>query len=345
MCTVWRVLAPIVLLAGWPAGARAEEPTAQLAVAPDRFATRALTLEMTGGTDTPAGDWSLGLGVELGRRAALAFAIGEDVSGRHLRMSLAPRLRLLIHGPLALDAGVVLSRGDGDELGGPGVGPEGRPYIFERRFETFYRIQPELGLEYRLTSRFGLRAFGGVGFPLTASQCWYASGDVNVREDCRSPSIPEELRRRDRVFPYFGLSLGVGLTPLGAPAPQDWRNLPRTSGWYGWQTLSIDGAALLTGLVAPGDAPVYVAVADLTGVALVHVLHQQPGRAAASVGIRVLLVTLGAMLGAAVLPRGGPEGEELAGAAPGALTGAVAASLLDAFVLAREPPLGDRRAE
>jgi hypothetical protein len=339
-----RSLVPIVVVGCFcasSAGASEPEPAgAPRIVAPaavvDRFATPALSLEVAGGTNTPAGDWSVGVAAELGRRFAVALSAGEDTSGRHPRFSLGPRLRLLIHGPLALDSSLVLTRAQGEELGTTGFdGTVGR-WSFERRWETFYRLQLELGIAYRFGSRFGVRAFGGAGVPLSAGRCRYVvDGPGGITADsCDSPAISEDLRGRFRGFPYAGLSVSVGLTPFGPPPP-DWQGLSSRGGWYGWQTLAVDGVAA-AGLALTREA-LYPAIADLTGVALVHTLHRRLGRAAASVAMRAVLVVAGTMIGLAAAGRPNDD-DDTRGAGAGAAVGAVTASLLDAALLAHEPP-------
>jgi hypothetical protein len=330
------------LLGSFPARADGPEPAATVLAVPsspsDRFRTPAFTLELGGGTNTPAGHWSIGLGAELGRRLSVAVAVVEDISGRHRRASLGPRLRFFVHGPLALDGSLVLSNSNGDELGAAGLDAQGNTWSYERRWESFYRLQPELGVVYRVTSRFALRLFGGVGLSLTPSSCSYAvrtpSGPTTG--NCQSPDAPPEVRRSDRAFPYAGLSLSVGMKPLAAP-PEDWRGLPRTAGWYGWQILATDAAALGAGLLARNDDGRVLAVAgDLTAAALVHGLHERPGRAVLSVLTRVALVLVGESVAVALTPRDALESEADDAPVRGAAAGALVASLVDALLLAHE---------
>lgn len=67
--------------------------------------------------------------------------------------------------------------------------------------------------------------------------------------------------------------------------------------WYGWQTLSLDAASLSIGVIGvarrgePGPTGIVLGSLGFTGYAfgapLVHWLHDQPGKAAASLGLRV----------------------------------------------------------
>lgn len=126
--------------------------------------------------------------------------------------------------------------------------------------------------------------------------------------------------------------------------------------WYGWQTLAVDGASmtlLLTGALVAGSstrnegmlgARVLVG-GSLLGFALgapvVHVVNGEPGRAAGSLGLRVGLPAVGFMIGLAAAPscssstgEYGPCLKVLDTAAAGAGLGMLAASMLDAWLLA-----------
>jgi hypothetical protein len=302
---------------------------------PDPYATRTLTLSVAAGPDTPAGDWSVGLGAELGRRLAVAVSVGEDLSGHHLRFSLAPRFRWLVAGRFALDGALVLSQGDGDERGGTAAGADGRGWNLERRWDDFWRLQPELGLEVRLTPRLALRAFGGVGVPFTGSTCRAHVTGGGYGDSCDAPDLPPDLAgdRDRRLFPYGGLSVTLGLKSFGTretegAAPR------RVPGWYGWQTLTVDAASVATGLLLPRDGGLYGGVVDLTGVVVVHGLHDRFGRGLASAAMRVALGFAGAAIGLAATTHEGDD-DQLEGAGPGALAGAATAALIDAVFLAR----------
>ncbi len=114
------------------------------------------------------------------------------------------------------------------------------------------------------------------------------------------------------------------------------------SRWYGWQTLTTDGVAI--GLVLVGASAESTAVA-LGGAALyglgapvIHEKHGQPGKAFASLGLRVTLpLALGYVSYEA---QGGNhcgrELCELATFGEGFLVGIGVAILIDAAVLARQ---------
>ena len=126
--------------------------------------------------------------------------------------------------------------------------------------------------------------------------------------------------------------------------------------WYGWQTLTADGAStvLLGAGVAAGGSPAsgVLALSGVTGFTLgapiVHAAHGRWAIAGADLGLRVGAVVLGGLVGAeagsaaasssckeALL---GCLGDSLDGMVIGVGVGAVAASALDAALLSREAP-------
>lgn len=137
------------------------------------------------------------------------------------------------------------------------------------------------------------------------------------------------------------------------PAPP----APPKAEWYGWQTLTVDGASTaLVGLgVAASGSPTASAGLALTGVSgfalgapIVHAAHGRWGVAAADLGLRAGAVALGGFVGAEVGREAAPAscnsvllgclGDTLDGLAVGATVGAVAASVLDAALLAKYTP-------
>jgi hypothetical protein len=140
-------------------------------------------------------------------------------------------------------------------------------------------------------------------------------------------------------------------------APSSLSTTPRVSRvprvWYGWQTLTTDGASLAAlGLAAVSDsngAQQLFAIASLTGFSLgapiVHAAHGHWGIAGADFAMRVGGTLLGALTGFGVgAAAGSCSGSgcfgELNDAADGMVVGAalglVAASAIDAAVLAHE---------
>jgi hypothetical protein len=126
------------------------------------------------------------------------------------------------------------------------------------------------------------------------------------------------------------------------------------SHWYGWQTLSTDGAAIgvlvLAGsLIHHDDTDSQRAVADSVlvlsaatyalGGPIVHAAHQQWGTAGASAGLRIGLPLTGILVGAA-LDRCGPNTDSdtcgVIGPSLGMLLGFSAAMAIDASALSYE---------
>jgi hypothetical protein len=83
--------------------------------------------------------------------------------------------------------------------------------------------------------------------------------------------------------------------PAADSAPAETPAAPRR--WYGWQTLSLDGASLTLGVVGvagsgePRATRIVLGSVGFTGYALgapvVHWMHDQPGKAATSLGLRL----------------------------------------------------------
>jgi hypothetical protein len=74
--------------------------------------------------------------------------------------------------------------------------------------------------------------------------------------------------------------------PSPSPSPP-----PPTTQWYGWQTLTVDGASLLT-------APLGVGIGGLVlGGPIVHLVHERPLAALASLGLRTVLPVVGGYIG------------------------------------------------
>jgi len=142
--------------------------------------------------------------------------------------------------------------------------------------------------------------------------------------------------------------------------------------WYGWQTLASDGASLglmLAGIVTAAEhaglyddeTPVMANVAATLGLAgyaagapVMHLVHERPGAAAASLGLRLALPLLGGALGAQsqTCPPPSTSGDDygncgLGGLVLGLSAGVLAAVIIDATALSferveAEPPAGPR---
>ncbi len=172
------------------------------------------------------------------------------------------------------------------------------------------------------------------------------------------------------VFPTLARAeQGEASTARAAPMATD---APRT--WYGWQVLAVDGASALSLTTAAvlastafgargsgladgaslgllfGGAGIY-----MLGSPIVHAAHGRPAATAASVGVRVGLLTAGYLLGGSMAPpcqaRKHAERKHdefafdfdictngLKYGIYGALLGAVVASVADASILAYAAP-------
>ena len=128
------------------------------------------------------------------------------------------------------------------------------------------------------------------------------------------------------------------------PAPPETRTVDVR---YGWQTLAFDGAALAMGLVETTSSSLHflgpVAVATyVAGGPGVHLHHGHIDRAAGSLGLRVGMPVVGAFIGIGIADANRRDDaieaavSAMAAGAIGMTVGIVGASLLDAFVLARE---------
>ena len=339
---IWLSSAPAAA-AALPAdpGTQVEATSASSEAAP--YGLTALNLELLGATDGPSGNWAIGLTTDLGRWLTLALSAGEDVSGQHLRVAFAPRVRVLTQGPWALDVAPVISVADGEELGEQLDTPAGTQWLFERRWGKAYRGSVEAGVTYRTRSRLAFRAFAGVGVPLNQSTCMYwTAGGQGTTYGCDSPSIPEELRDRYKVFPYLGLSTTLGVLPFGAE-PDGWKMRSLSRDGYGLQILAADTAAAVAGVAtATRDTALYFWIGDTTAAAALHAAHARPGRALASAALRTSLTFVGALVGMqiAAAPREYDQ-DPFAGASQGALAGAAAAALIDSILIARLTPAKD----
>jgi hypothetical protein len=110
--------------------------------------------------------------------------------------------------------------------------------------------------------------------------------------------------------------------------------------WYGWQLLIADGSAtgliLLAAEMTDGDLPGAVGLL-LYASPIVHALHGNPGRAAASLGLRAVLPFAGALIGIEASNSGcGLLGGECEALPTGVVVGYALAVLIDAGLLAWE---------
>jgi hypothetical protein len=136
-------------------------------------------------------------------------------------------------------------------------------------------------------------------------------------------------------------------TAASEPAPKP-GGLP-ARGWYGWQTLLVDGGTLVwvlaSGVLAHGSPALEVAVAGdavfyLAGSPIVHAVHGRWGAAFGDAALRAGFAFLGFLVGGEICMASSPRCPA-PGAAGGALLSLFAATggavALDAAVLAYEP--------
>ncbi len=138
----------------------------------------------------------------------------------------------------------------------------------------------------------------------------------------------------------IGLMIAVLTMPGMARAQQKADRPSRESEWYGGQTLAIDGGALALLLLSQKNdaAPTMALAAYVFGGPIVHLAHARPGAALGSLGLRVLTPITFAAVAASTTDCHADE--DFCGYAEvilGGLAGAVAASAIDAAVLARRP--------
>ena len=298
---------------------------------------RALSVEIMLGHNAPAGDLAVGLVVDLSRHLSVAGAAGLDPRGEYFRAALSSRLRLHLIGPLSGDVSLGFSYGTQTDRGDGLTTSEGTQWSLSKTWRPQFRADPELGLSYRPFSRLALRAFAGVGLPLNRPSCRYFSkGTVNLSEtSCDSSEIPEGLRSRYQVFPYAGAAVSVAAVPLGADE-QSWGSLKRPDRWYGWQILPVDAAALAVAAFGYGHRTLVfpAGFVVLTAAPAVHLLHDNPQRALASLAMRVAMAYVGTLAGGAAGAEPHSDRLSAGGAAVGMLVAMGLASLVDDLLLA-----------
>ena len=129
-----------------------------------------------------------------------------------------------------------------------------------------------------------------------------------------------------------------GLTPVEPAAPAT------DSGSYRLQTAAFDVGTVLLGIASErasggaGGLAIDAAIGTyVAGPALVHLYHHHPGRALASVALRVGLPLIGGYLGASSVNTSSPDCDEcgIGAAILGGLVGMIAASAFDIGYLSR----------
>jgi hypothetical protein len=114
--------------------------------------------------------------------------------------------------------------------------------------------------------------------------------------------------------------------------------------WYGWQTLVVDGAGILVGVLgASNGSPEVTVLSSLNysfGAPIVHAAHGEGIRALASIGVRTALPGAFGLLGYALSDNNSSQDSAIFG---GVVLGAIAAIAIDAGALAYEEHCGCER--
>ena len=129
------------------------------------------------------------------------------------------------------------------------------------------------------------------------------------------------------------------ITGIEPPTPGSGANVAGPSARrYGWQILAVDAGSVVIGL-ATMRGEVLVG-GWLFGAPVVHALHRNTGGFFASFALHAVLPLAGAVVGSQMESCGSGSGEYcgLGGAVTGALVGMIAATTIDARVLAKERP-------
>lgn len=137
-------------------------------------------------------------------------------------------------------------------------------------------------------------------------------------------------------------------SPAPAPAPAPSLGAPEAvteSRWYGWQTLIVDGSAIVVGVAS--QQPIVFLAGYALGGPIVHWAHGNVGTGFVSLGLRVLVPVATTFVGysidaASCKPDAWFCG--LGGAALGALVGYVGAVTVDSVALAREDVAREQKA-
>ncbi|MDB4933212.1 MAG: hypothetical protein JWP87_184 [Labilithrix sp.] len=149
------------------------------------------------------------------------------------------------------------------------------------------------------------------------------------------------LRRASLAAVLLALAVALPRT-AHADEPDEPAPASSTPHWYGAQTLIVDGASLLT-------APLGVGIGGLVlGAPIVHLVHDRPYAALASLGLRTVLPVVGGYLGLSAAGTCHEQRESGDFLGPcflhgfdelviGALVGVSIAVAVDASVLAYEP--------
>lgn len=235
------------------------------------------------GGDTPLGNVGFAVEVHPFHRLILAAGVGEH-HGQvwDFQAALSARYRLVSIGAASLAAGLGFSRGDRP------IQREGDAVMVWRERVNAIRLNPELSLDYRLGSRWTLRAFAGLGVIVThPSACyWFNTGEMSCSPP--TPVPPPYDQVHTPLLPYGGVG-------VAASTEQETPSVGRH--YYGWQILISDVAAVVA--LAKGSSSSTVGtdrhLLFFSGLALwtlggptIHAVHQKVPSALISLAIRVV---------------------------------------------------------
>ena len=153
--------------------------------------------------------------------------------------------------------------------------------------------------------------------------------------------MPRLLSLVSLAIVCFSSRLAFGAEPPSpSPTPSDesppFSHATDETTWYGWQTLTLDALSIGTVLATQGDATVGF-VGYLAGPPIIHAIHGNVGKGAASVGLRLGLPVVGGGIGLSFASCNGPYGWcRLEAFGLGFLGGMGAAVAIDSAALAYE---------
>jgi hypothetical protein len=319
-------------------------PTAAVTAPPTVTGPRSTFVEFDAGVRTPVGNDGVVVGLDVLPRLELSVGAGIDHEyfevtsmPRSLQLSVLGRYRVYARGGTSVAVGLGLSRGDQTT-----EQSDGSSHVLTV-WKSAFRANVELSIEHRFPNRAQLRAFAGMGLPLSNPVgCWseQVGGSPNYDDvPCDSTPIPSGYDEgRARLLPYAGLAVGYAVArdrPNG-PAP--------AVRWYGWQLLAFDVAAVLiptvayetrNGRMSQGAQRLAAVAYDsapmiyLGGAPAVHAAHHRYGRMTASLALRALLPVLAYVVATPKCTNDGCDAADRHGIKAGFVAAGIAATVDD----------------
>jgi hypothetical protein len=272
-----------------------------------------LRFEAAAGLGGPLG--TLGLAGVVTPRKWFSFGLGIGAVEKGAGVGVFARGHLLRAGPLAIGPTLALTLGGDHEHSEIYQRPQYAADHLTWTWTSVYRLSAGLGAEVKLRS-WHVRAEGGVGYLLNDPSCHYTTEVVDFSGSCDAPEIPAYYHfahTPGRWGPYLTVSLGpemvlTGRTstpPIANPTEAPAEAVVTTpaapvveqSRWYGGPAVFTD--LLATGLVllsGRDEAAGWLGLATYAFASPInHLIKQHPRGALASLGIRVLGVTVGVL--------------------------------------------------